>query len=137
VGAAVTASSFARETDGTETADLSFRLPLGKVAAFTETLKALGRVESLSIPRDNQPGAAPAGADAPADVTLHLHNEAAIVADNSGLWPTLRRTFGEGIAAFLGSVQTIGVVLAFALPWLAALVVAAWIGRRVYVMRKR
>jgi anti-sigma factor RsiW len=137
VGAAVTASSFARETDGTETADLSFRLPLGQVAAFTDTLKSLGRVESLSIHRDDQPGATPAGPDAPADISLHLHNEAAIVADDSGLWPTLRRTFGEGIAAFLDSVQTIGVVLAFVLPWLVALVVAAWIGRRVYVMRKR
>jgi anti-sigma factor RsiW len=136
-GAAVTASSFARETDGTETADLSFRLPLGKVAAFTGTLKALGRVESLSIHREDQPGAAPVGADAPADISLHLHNEAAIVADDRGLWPTLRRTFGEGITAFLGSVQTIGVVLAFALPWLVALLVAVWIGRRVYVMRKK
>jgi hypothetical protein len=136
-GAAVTASSFARETDGTETADLSFRLPLGQVTAFTGTLKSLGRVESLSIHRDDQPGAAPAGADAPADVSLHLHNEAAIVADDTGLWPTLRQTFGEGITAFLGSVQTIGVVMAFLLPWLVALVLAAWMGRRVYVMRKR
>lgn len=136
-GAAVTASSFARETDGTETADLSFRLPLGKVGAFTDTLKGLGKVELLTIHRDDQPGAVPADEDAPADISLHLHNEAAIIADDSGLWPTLRRTFGDGITAFLGSMQTIGVLVAFVLPWLVALAVVAWIGRRVYVMRKR
>jgi anti-sigma factor RsiW len=136
-GAAVTASSFTRDPDGTETADLSFRLPLGKVGAFTDTLKSLGKIESLTIHRDDQPGAVPADEDAPADISLHLHNEAAIVADDSGVWPTLRRTFGEGITAFLGSVQTIGVVVAFVLPWLAALAVVAWIGRRVYVMRRK
>jgi anti-sigma-K factor RskA len=136
-GAAVTASSFTRDPDGTETADLSFRLPLGKVSAFTEMLKNLGKVESLTIHRDDQPGAVPADEDAPADISVHLRNEAGIVADDSGLWPTLRRTFGEGITAFLGSVQTIGVLVAFVLPWAVALVVLAWIGRRVYVMRKR
>jgi hypothetical protein len=136
-GAAVTASSFARETDGTEMADLAFRLPLGKAPAFLETLKKLGRVESLTVHRDDQPGEAQPDENAPADINLHLHNETAIVADDNGLWATLRRTFGEGIAAFLGSAQTIGVVVAFMLPWLVALVALAWMGRRIYVARRK
>jgi anti-sigma factor RsiW len=136
-GAIVTASSFQRAADGTETASLTFRLPMGKTPAFMETLKKLGKVETLTVNRNDQPGEAQADENAPAEIDLTLHNEAAIVADDNGLWPTLRRTFGKGIAAFLGSMQTIGVVVAFVLPWLVALVIAAWIGRRVYVMRKR
>ena len=136
-GVDVTASSFQRAADGTETAGLTFRLPMGKTAAFMETLKKLGKVETLTVNRNDQPGEVPADENSPAEIDLTLHNETAIVADDSGLWPTLRRTFGEGIAAFLGSVQTIGVLVAFVLPWLVALVVVAWIGRRVYVMRRK
>ena len=107
-GAAVTASNFERAPDGTETANLSFRLPLGKVSGFVDELKTLGKVESFTVHRDDQPGAGMADEKAPADVNLNLHNEPAIVADNGGLWVTLRHTFGEGIGAFLGSVETPG-----------------------------
>ena len=134
---AVTASSFERETDGTETAGMTFRLPMAKVSAFMEELKKLGRIESLTVHRNDQPGAISADDNAPAEIALTLHTQAALIADDSGLWATLRRTFGEGIAAFLGSVRTIGVIAAFVLPWVFALGLVAWIARRIYVMRRK
>jgi hypothetical protein len=136
-GAAVIASSFDRAPDGTETAKLSFRLPLSQAADFMAILKKLGRVESLAVQRSDQPGGVGNDPAAPAQIDLWLHNQAAFVADDTGLWATLRRTFGHGIAAFLGSVQTIGVIVAFILPWLVALLVVAWMGRRIYVARKK
>jgi hypothetical protein len=136
-GVTVTGSSFQRAPDGTEEAALTFRVPLGRAAAFTAMLEKLGRVESLAVQRNDVPGASGTDPDAPAEISLRLHNEAAFVADDRGLWPTLRRTFGGGIAAFLGSVQTIGVIVAYLLPWAAALVLAAWVGRRIYVSRRK
>ncbi len=56
--------------------------------------------------------------------------------DNSGLWVTLRDTFAQGFAALFSSVRVIGVIVAFLIPWLVALVVLAWLGRRIYVWRK-
>jgi hypothetical protein len=58
------------------------------------------------------------------------------VADNSGLWATLRQTFGDGAGALFGSVRVIGVVVAFLVPWVFTLVLLAWVGRRIYVWRK-
>jgi hypothetical protein len=133
-GAAVTASSFQRDPDGTESADLAFRLPLNQAPAFLDTLKRLGRVDSLAVHRTDAPGTT-ADDHAPAEISLHLATEPALVADDNGLLATLRRTCGEGIAAFLGSVRTLGVLLAYLLPWLVALIVTAWIARRIYVAR--
>jgi uncharacterized membrane protein len=58
------------------------------------------------------------------------------VPDNGGLWPTLRDTFAQGFAALFGSVRVIGVIVAFLIPWVVAIVVLAWIGRRIYLWRK-
>ena len=59
------------------------------------------------------------------------------MADNDGLWATLRKTFGEGLSALFGSIRVIGVVIAFLVPWVFTLVLLAWIGRRIYVWRKK
>ncbi|MEJ0001261.1 MAG: hypothetical protein WDO13_20145 [Verrucomicrobiota bacterium] len=59
------------------------------------------------------------------------------MADNDGLWATLRGTFGDGFAALFGSVRVIGVLIAFALPWVVTLGLLAWLARRVYVWRNR
>jgi len=135
-GVEVKASSFERQPDGTELARMTFRLPMSKYAAFVESVKALGKVESLSVRRDDRPDQTVADDTAPAEISLQLHNQRDIVADNSGLWATLRQTFGDGAAALFGSVRVIGVVIAFLAPWVFTLVLLAWIGRRIYVWRK-
>jgi hypothetical protein len=135
-GAEVKASSFQHQPDGTEVAQMTLRLPLGKYPAFLETLKKAGKVESLSVQRNDRPDQTEADDAAPADIMLQLHNPTAIIADNNGLWTTLRNTFGEGFAALFGSIRVIGVLLAFLAPWVFTLVLFAWIGRRIYVWRK-
>ena len=136
-GAEVKASSFQRQPDGTELAQITFRLPMGRYAAFLESVKTLGKVESLTVRRDDRPDQTVTDDTAPVDIELQLHNQRDIVAPNDGLFATLRQTFGEGAGALFGSVRVIGVLIAFALPWVVALVIAAWIGRRIYVWRKK
>jgi anti-sigma factor RsiW len=136
-GVEVKASSFERTPDGRETAQMTFRLPMAKYAAFIESLKKLGRVESLSVNREDRPDQARTDETAPAEISLQLHNEGEIVAEGNGIWATLRGTFGDGAAALLGSVRTIGVIVAFLVPWAIALGFAAWVGRRIYVARRK
>jgi hypothetical protein len=136
-GVEVKASSFERQPDGTELARMTFRLPMSKYPAFVESVKKLGKVESLTVRRDDRPDQTRTDDTAPAEITLQLHNQRDIVADNSGLWATLRQTFGEGAAALFGSVRVIGVVIAFLAPWVFTLVLLAWVGRRIYIWRKK
>jgi hypothetical protein len=135
-GIEVKASSFVHQPDGTEEAQMTFHLPMGKYPAFLESVKALGKVESLSVRRDDRPDQTVADDSAPVEIALDLHNQRDIVPDDSGIWSTLRETFGEGANALFGSVRVIGVAIAFIIPWLVTLVVLAWAGRRVYVWRK-
>ena len=136
-GVEVKASSFEREPNGIEIAQMTFRLPLSAYPGFLAKLKSLGEVETLTVHREDRPDQARTDDSAPAEIGLQLHNQGAIVADDNGIWATLRRTFGDGAAALMGSVQTIGVMLAFFLPWLVLLAVMAWVGRRVYVGRRK
>jgi anti-sigma factor RsiW len=136
-GVEIKSSSFQHDPDGTETAQMSFRLPMDKYPAFVETLKKLGKVESLTVNRNDRPDETRADGTAPAQIDLTLHNERDIVADDNGLWATLRGTFSEGAGALFGSVRFIGVAVAFLIPWLIALVIVAWIGRRIYVWYKK
>jgi len=136
-GVEVKASSFERQTDGTELAQMTFRLPMAKYPAFLNSVKNLGKVESLSVRRDDRPDQTVTDDTAPAEISLQLHNQRDIVADNDGLWATLRQTFGDGAAALFGSVRTIGVIVAFLTPWVFTLVLLAWVGRRIYIWRKK
>lgn len=135
-GVEVKASGFQRQPNGVETAEMTFRLPMSKYPAFVESLKKLGKVELLTVQRQDRPDQARIDESAPAEINLHLHNQGNIVADENGLWATLRRTFGDGAGALFGSVRIIGVILAFLAPWIFVLLLAAWFGRRIYVWRR-
>ncbi|MCE0523136.1 MAG: DUF4349 domain-containing protein [Methylacidiphilales bacterium] len=136
-GVEVKASSFERQPDGTELAQMVFRMPMSKYPAFVETLTKLGKVESLTVRRDDRPDQTITDETAPAEISLQLHNQGQIVPDNSGLWATIRQTFGDGVAALFGSVRVIGVGIAFLTPWVFTLVLLAWIGRRIYIWRRK
>jgi hypothetical protein len=135
-GVNVTGSTFSRSPDGTEQAALTFRLPLAQAADFTAALEKLGRIESLAIQRNDVTGPNSTDPNAPAEIDLTLHNEPAIVAENRGVWPTMRHLLGGGVTAFLHSVEMVGVLAAFLAPWLAAVAVIAFAARRVWVMRQ-
>jgi hypothetical protein len=136
-GVEVKSSSFERQPDGTEIAQMTFRLPMAKYPAFLESVKALGKVESLTIRRDDRPDQTRTDDTAPVEISLQLHNQHDLVPDNTGLWATLRETFGEGAGALFGSIKVIGVLIAFTLPWLVTLVLLAWVARRIYIWRKK
>jgi hypothetical protein len=136
-GVEIKSSSFERQPDGSELAQMTLRLPLAKYPAYLETLKKAGKVDSLSVQRDDRPDQARPDDAAPAEIQLQLHNLPAIVPDNTGLWPTLRDTFGQGFAALFTSVKVIGVILAFLVPWVFTVLLLAWIGRRIYVWRRK
>jgi len=136
-GVEVKASSFERQPDGTETAQMVFRLPMAKYPAFLDTLQKEGKVESLTVHRDDRPDQTQADDTAPAEITLQLHNEREIVPDDTGLGATMRQTFGDGASALLGSVRVIGVTVAFLAPWLVTLALLAWVGRRIYLWRNK
>ena len=132
----IKSSSFQRQPDGTEEAQMTLRMPLGSYPAFLATLQKAGKTESLSVQRDDRPDQARPDSAAPAEIQLDIHNVAAIVPDNNGLWATLRGTFSQGFGALFGSVRVIGVIIAFLVPWLITIVLCAWIGRRIYVWRR-
>jgi len=136
-GVAIKASDFSRQPDGTETAQLVFRLPMADYPAFIENLKNLGKVESLTVQREDRPDQTRTDDTAPVEISLQLHNQRDLVTDDNGLWATLRGTFGDGAAVLFGSVRTIGVFLAFLAPWVFTLLIAAWIGRRIYLWWKK
>ena len=133
-GVEVKTSGFEHQPDGMEVAQMTFQMPMSRYAAFVEKLKELGHVDSLTVHREDRPGQ---GEDAPAEINFRIYSEGQIVADDNGLWANLRRTFGEGAQALFESVRTIGVVAAFLLPWVVLLGFAAWVGRRIYVARKK
>jgi hypothetical protein len=132
-GYALTSSTFDRATDGSEQAEITFRLPLTQAAAFTAKLEKLGKVESLAVQRNDVTGPDSIDPNAPAEINLNLHSMPAFVAENHGFIATVRNTLGGALEAFLGSVQAIGVLVAFLVPWTLLVAGAAWIGRRVYV----
>jgi hypothetical protein len=135
-GVEIKASSYQREPNGMEIAQMTFRLPMSKYPAFVESLKNLGKVELLTVHREDRPDQTRTDESAPAEIGLRLHNQGDVIADDNGLWATLRQTFGEGAGALLGSVRMIGVVVAFLAPWIFVFILAAWGGRRIYVWRK-
>jgi hypothetical protein len=98
-------------------------MPMKKYGAFLEQVKALGKVKDFTVNRHE--GDAPG--DAPAQITLRIYNQGDIVADDTGIFATIRRTLGEGFAALMWSVRMIGVSLAFVAPWGLALGLAAWL----------
>ena len=136
-GVEIKSSSFSRQPDGREVAQMTFRLPLSKYPAFVEILKQSGKVESLTVNRSDRPDQARTDDTAPAEINLVLHNQGDIIADDHGLWATLRETFGEGVGALFSSIRTIGVLIAFVAPWLLTISILAWIARRLYLWKKK
>jgi hypothetical protein len=136
-GVQVKASSFEREPNGMEMAQMTFRLPMSKYPVFVESLKKLGHVEVLTVNRIDRPDQTRTDDTAPAEISLRLHNQGDIVTDNDGFMATLRKTFSDGAGALFGSVRVIGILVAFIIPWALAIGVIAWIGRRIYIWKKK
>ncbi|PYI94451.1 MAG: hypothetical protein DMF03_00020 [Verrucomicrobia bacterium] len=127
----VRASSFARDPNGREFANVSLRVPMKNYGSLMQSLGALGKLENVSVHREERPDAQIDEANAPADISIQVYSQGKIVPDNTGVIATLRRTLAQGAAALMWSVQLIGVALAFLLPWLLPIALIIWGARLI------
>ena len=134
--ARVRSSSFSRDTNGREYADVSLRVPMKNYNALMQSLNALGKVENVSVRRDDRPGSEINEAEAPADISIQVYSQGNIVSEETGIIATIRRTIGQGAGALMWSARMIGVALAFLAPWVLAIVGVGWVTRRVSRARR-
>ena len=130
-GGRIRSSSFSRDPNGREAANVSLRVPMKNYNALMQSLNGLGKVENVSVHREDRIGSQINEADAPADITIQVYSQGNIVSEETGIIATLRRTIGQGAAALMSSVRMIGVALAFLAPWVLAIVGVGWVMRRI------
>ncbi|MEO7724405.1 MAG: DUF4349 domain-containing protein [Chthoniobacterales bacterium] len=124
---ALRSSTFSRNPDGQEVANLTLRVPMKNYAALVATFEKLGEVKDLSVQRNDQPGTTANPATAPAEISLQIYSPGKIVTDETSLGATIRRTLGQGVAALMWSARMIGVAIAFLAPWALALGFVGWL----------
>jgi hypothetical protein len=130
-GGRIRSSSFSRDPNGREYSTVSLRVPMKNYNALMQALNGLGKVENVSVRRDDRPNSQTDEANAPADVSIQVYSQGNIVSEETGIWATLRRTIGQGAAALMWSVRMIGVAVAFLAPWALILAAVGWVARRV------
>jgi hypothetical protein len=127
----IRSSSFSRDTNGREYSTVSLRVPMKNYNALMQALNGLGKVENVSVRRDDRPNSQIDESNAPADVSIQVYSQGNIVSEETGIWATLRRTIGQGAAALMWSVRMIGVAVAFLAPWALIIGAVGWVARRV------
>jgi Domain of unknown function (DUF4349)/Putative zinc-finger len=132
----IRSSSFSRDSNGREYANVSLRVPMKNYSALMQSLNTLGKVEDVTVRRDDRPDSQVNQADAPADITIQVYSQGNIVSQETGIVATLRRTIGQGAGALMWSARMIGVALAFLAPWALALIGVGWVARRVSRTRR-
>jgi len=99
-------------------------------SVLMQSLNSLGKVENVSVQRQDRTGAQIDEANAPADISIQVYSQGNIVSHESGLLATLRRTLAQSASAIMWSLRMIGVAIAFLAPWVVAIVVIVWITKR-------
>src|SRR5438132_4805458 len=127
----VRSSSFSRDPDGREFANVSLRVPMKNYSALMQSLNSLGKLENVSVQRQDRTGAQIDEANAPADISIQVYSQGNIVSQETGIIATLRRTVAQSAGAIMWSLRMIGVAVAFLAPWVIAIVGVIWITRRV------
>jgi anti-sigma factor RsiW len=135
-GGRVRSSTFSRDPDGREMANVSLRVAMKNYPALMQSLDSLGKVQNVSVQRQDRADAQIDEANAPADVSIQIYSQGNIVTEQSGLLATLRRTLAQSAGAITWSLRMIGVAIAFLAPWALGIVGVIWIARRV-IRRKR
>ena len=104
--------------------------------ALMQSLNSLGKIENVSVQRQDRTGGQIDEANAPADISIQVYSQGNIVSQESGLIATLRRTLAQSAEAIMWSLRMIGVALAFLAPWTIAIVLIVWIAKRVARARR-
>ncbi|HST31548.1 MAG TPA: DUF4349 domain-containing protein, partial [Chthoniobacterales bacterium] len=123
-------SSFSRDPEGREYANVTLRVPMKNYNALVQSLDSLGKVEDVSVQRQDRGGQIDE-ANAPADLQIQVYSQGNIVSSDTGVFATLRRTIGQSAAAIMWSLRMIGVAIAFLAPWIVAGVAVVWVVRRI------
>jgi hypothetical protein len=135
-GGRVRSSTFNRDPDGREVASVSLRVPMKNYPPVMQSLNSLGKVENVSVQRQDRTGAQIDEANAPADISIQVYSQGNIISHETGLVATLRRTLAQSAGAIMWSLRMIGVAVAFLAPWAIALIALIWIARRVIRARR-
>ena len=136
-GGRIRSSTFSRDPDGREVADVLLRVPMKNYPVLMQSLQSLGKIENVSVQRQDRTGAQIDEASAPADVSIQVYSQGNIVSHDSGPLATLRRTLAQSVGAIMWSLRMIGVAMAFLAPWAIALVAIVWIARRAIRARRK
>jgi hypothetical protein len=136
-GGRIRSSTFSRDPDGRAVANVSIRVPMKNYPALMQSLDSLGKVQNVSVQRQDRADAQIDEANAPADISIQIYSQGNIVSQESGLLATLRRTLAQSAGAIMWSLRMIGVAIAFLAPWAIAIVVIVWIARRVIRARSK
>ena len=134
-GGRVRSSTFSRDPDGREFANVTLRVPMKNYSALMQSLNSLGKVENVSVQRQDRSDADLA--NAPADLSIQVYSQGNIVSSDTGIIATLRRTIAQSAGAVAWSLRMIGVAIAFLAPWAIALVGLIWITRRIARARNK
>jgi hypothetical protein len=129
-------STFNRDPDGHELANVWLRVPMKNYVSLMQSLNSLGKVENVSVQRQDRTGTQVDEANAPADVSIQVYSQGNIISHESGLLATLRRTLAQSAGAIMWSLRMIGVAVAFLAPWVIAIVVIVWVAKRVIRARR-
>jgi anti-sigma factor RsiW len=136
-GGRVRSSTFNRDPDGRELANVSLRVPMKNYQALMQSLGSLGKLENLTVQRQDRTGTQIDEANAPADISIQVYSQGNIVSHQSGLLATLRRTLTQSASAIMWSLRMIGVAIAFLAPWVIAIVLVVWATKRIARTRGR
>ena len=135
-GGRVRSSTFSRDPDGRELANVSLRVPMKNYPTLMQSLDSLGKVENVTVQRQDRTGTQIDEANAPADISIQVYSQGNIVSHQSGPLATLRRTLAQSAGAIMWSLRMIGVAIAFLAPWVIAIVAIVWIAKRVRRARR-
>ncbi len=134
-GGRIRSSTFSRDPDGRELANVSLRVSMKNYLSLIQSLNALGKVENVNVQRQDRTGAQIDEANAPADISIQVYSQGKIISQESGLLATLRRTLAQSAGAIMWSVRMIGVAVAFLAPWAVAIVAIVWVA--IWIARAR
>jgi hypothetical protein len=127
----IRSSTFSSDPNGREVASVALRVPMKNYPALMQSLNSLGKIENVSVQRQDRADAQIDEANAPADISIQVYSQGNIVSQESGILATLRRTLAQSAGAIMWSVRMIGVAVAFLAPWVIALAALIWIARGV------
>jgi hypothetical protein len=136
-GGRVRSSTFSRDPDGRELANVWLRVPMKNYPALMQSFDSLGKVENVTVQRQDRTGTQIDEANAPADISIQVYSQGNIVSHQSGPLATLRRTLAQSAGAIMWSLRMIGVAIAFLAPWVIAIIAIVWIARRVIRARRK